>query len=576
MSIVDLKDLHQAYTRLSEKFKTLWTFHQFLQGLHKTFFQDAPPYKIDFQALYNDIKRITELMTFQPPAVVLDTINKHEAQLDGMYRTIWEADGKLAPNYVRRFFEKVRTEDEKLLLSLLRFYFYARNVSGDVLDKMDFLITLVGARRSLDDGHYMPRFPQELQKLFGGYLALTKRQPVDPGEVRGLVMAFDQLRKDIEACSRFEDLTEKKILENVRTLKHRVGAAFYSVEVLSAILETNLAAKNKFQKLYEDEEKRISDSTRALDEIEQELERNPAFQQAELREEFQRFKEIREEFEKDKTEGQVRAQDVTRLSESIGSLLAKVDPESKLESTATFTRKTARTVAADPYEQIVAYSLRDPQAMARAETVAATVRDAREARDARDARDARPSAGSERGTEPNYYPAQEQPQQTGPLHDALIAEWAGKILSTVDLMDEGTGSRSSIYGRAIARLRLEAWEISSARRVLREELSQDGHLRERDFLLLEAASLRVRMDEMASEMKEAPEGKPEMAPPEKLRDCAACLGRSQELDRRFRATIEREAREGIRERLNETTRSRFRLLRTFAGLWLLHNSLVPA
>jgi len=81
---------------------------------------------------------------------------------------------------------------------------------------------------------------------------------------------------------------------------------------------------------------------------------------------------------------------------------------------------------------------------------------------------------------------------------------------------------------------------------------------------------------MASEMKEAPEGKPEMAPPEKLRDCAACVGRSQELDRRFRATIEREAREGIRERLNETTRSRFRLLRTFAGLWLLHNSLVPA
>ena len=56
MSIVDLKDLHQAYTRLSEKFKTLWTFHQFLQGIHKTFFQDTPPYKIDFQTVYNEIK----------------------------------------------------------------------------------------------------------------------------------------------------------------------------------------------------------------------------------------------------------------------------------------------------------------------------------------------------------------------------------------------------------------------------------------------------------------------------------------------------------------------------------------
>ena len=41
-SIVDLKTLHDAYTRLTEKFKTFWTFHQFLQGVHKTFFGDTP------------------------------------------------------------------------------------------------------------------------------------------------------------------------------------------------------------------------------------------------------------------------------------------------------------------------------------------------------------------------------------------------------------------------------------------------------------------------------------------------------------------------------------------------------
>ena len=80
-------------------------------------------------------------------------------------------DEKIAASWVRRFFEKVRTEDEKLLLAILRFYFHSRQVSPEALDKMDFLLTLVGARRSLDDGRYLPRFPQELTKLFGALLA---------------------------------------------------------------------------------------------------------------------------------------------------------------------------------------------------------------------------------------------------------------------------------------------------------------------------------------------------------------------------------------------------------------------
>jgi len=59
-------NLNQAYTRLSEKFKTLWTFHQFLQGLHKTFLGSAPAYTIDFQGLYEEIKGLAVAMAFQP------------------------------------------------------------------------------------------------------------------------------------------------------------------------------------------------------------------------------------------------------------------------------------------------------------------------------------------------------------------------------------------------------------------------------------------------------------------------------------------------------------------------------
>ena len=137
----DLREVHQAYTRLSEKFKTFWTFHQFLQGVHKAFLGDAPAYAVDFQGLYDQIRGVTDAMSFQPPVQVLDTIQRLDLQLDAVHQKLSGDDAKIAPSYVRRFFEKVRTEDERLLLSLLRFYFYARHFEGDSLDKVDFPVS---------------------------------------------------------------------------------------------------------------------------------------------------------------------------------------------------------------------------------------------------------------------------------------------------------------------------------------------------------------------------------------------------------------------------------------------------
>ena len=57
---------------------------------------------------------------------------------------------------------------------------------------------------------------------------------------------------------------------------------------------------------------------------------------------------------------------------------------------------------------------------------------------------------------------------------------------------------------------------------------------------------------------------------------AECLVRAQDLDRRFRQSLEAVGTEGPPERLNELTRSRFRLLRAFSGLWLLHNARASA
>ncbi len=536
-SIVDLKTLHDAYTRLTEKFKTFWTFHQFLQGVHKTFFGDTPGYQIDFQGLYDQIRSVTTILNVQPPPVVMDQINQLDGRLDIVYRALSADDERIAASWVRRFFEKVRTEDEKLLLAILRFYFHSRQVSPEALDKMDFLVTLVGARRSLDDGRYLPRFPQELTKLFAALLGLVRRSPAPTAELTAAVKALGLIRQDIDACERFEDLTEKKILDNLRTVKHRLGPAYYDQNVLSAILEANLAAKNRFQSLYRNEERRIFESSQHLLDIERELSRRPEVADADLREEFRRFRQFKDEFDKNRNEGEIRHGQVTRLAEAIDQLMTRLD--------------VSGDAAGEALPEILP-ALEEEDLSEAKETISGFF-------PGRDAVAAPPEPPKETRKPPAF------------LTDGLLGESASKILYSIDMLRGGAGSGQAAYGAALARFRLEPWEVRSARRLQAEEPEASGEDAANDDLYIEGAALRLIVDDIATRLK-SPTGEP--ADAGDLDKAGECLGRAQDLDRRFRQALEATGPEGPPERLNELTRSRFRLLRAFSGLWLLHNARV--
>jgi hypothetical protein len=536
-SIVDLKTLHDAYTRLTEKFKTFWTFHQFLQGVHKTFFGDTPGYQIDFQGLYDQIRSVTTILNVQPPPVVMDQINQLDGRLDIVYRALSADDERIAASWVRRFFEKVRTEDEKLLLAILRFYFHSRQVSPEALDKMDFLVTLVGARRSLDDGRYLPRFPQELTKLFAALLGLVRRSPAPTAELTAAVKALGLIRQDIDACERFEDLTEKKILDNLRTVKHRLGPAYYDQNVLSAILDANLAAKNRFQSLYRNEERRIFESSQHLLDIERELSRRPEVADADLREEFRRFRQFKDEFDKNRNEGEIRHGQVTRLAEAIDQLMTRLD--------------VSGDAASEALPEILP-ALEEEELSEAKETISGFF-------PGRDAVTAPPEPPKEARKLPAF------------LTDGLLGESASKILYSIDMLRGGAGSGQAAYGAALARFRLEPWEVRSARRIQAEEPDPSAEDSANDDLYIEGAALRLMVDDIATRLK-SPSGEP--ADAGDLDKAGECLGRAQDLDRRFRQALEATGPEGAPERLNELTRSRFRLLRAFSGLWLLHNSRV--
>jgi len=517
----DASEVRAAYQRLTEKFRTLWLFHQFLQGIQAVLPAGEPvPAGPAFGPLYEQIKAVKESRESRDSAEVLAAIERLQTTLESLHATLLVADRRVPPHVLRQFFEKTGRDEEKDLVPLLRFYFYAKQLLPDDLDKIDFLLTRVGSHR-LPDGGLELRPEVELETLSTALLALTRREPTDPVEVRSVVNILEVLRRDIEACARFEDLIRKKPLENIRTLKRRMGNAFFSPEVLKALLASNVAAKQKFQTLYAREENRILEKSRDLLAMEKELELDTRFATAEFAAEFARFKRENEEFGRQSRRHGVRARDVRRLKEAIHRILLRVEPGAASDFDSTFESTSGGEKAAPPPA-------------------------------------ARPAAA----------PAPAWRAEEDPLTAAVAA----KILHAVDLVAGGVGRGQASTSGDLPNLKLEPWEFLSALEVVRHDRAAGREADPTTRLLFNAAALRIRMDEEARELRGHAEGDRTALPPGTLDSMAACLDRSQEIDRQFRTAL-LDAEEEGGERHRQLTRSRFRHLRAFTGLWLLGNAL---
>lgn len=515
--------ISQAYGRLSAKFKALWTFHQFLQGVHRTSLHGVTGPAVSFAPLYEQIKRIKETKGVEAPDDTRAAMARLDVQLDVLHATLAEDDRQISPSTMRLFFERVKAGDEELLLSILKFYYYAPGLSPDEMDKVDLLLTRLGTEPG-PGGEAELRPPAELQKLTDALLSLMDRPRVDAAEVQSVVSLLDILRRDLEACERFEDLSNRKTLENIRTLKHRMGKAFYEPEVMNAILSSNVAVKKKFQLLYKVEEKRILEASREILEKEKDLEGDARFMSPEFREDLERFRKDKEDFEKSSRRRGVRPRDVKRLKDSLHRLLARLDPAAADEfdvgsdSTAGSGRKKKEAVAKGA----------TPPPFRRDTGVGVTWR-----------------------------------AET----DRLTSEAARRILASVDLVRSGPQQGVPEYGT-----RLEGWEVRAALRILQKgkDAEPPGA---RDRLFFNAAVLRQKMDEEAHALRDlVGEVGDSTASEQTLAPTGKCLARAREIDGFFREALVAAESEGI-EPWNHLTRSRFRHLRAFAGLWLLYDSL---
>jgi hypothetical protein len=322
MSVEKLQLLHEDYIRLTERFKALWTFHQFLRGICKTFEVPGSEYGTDFNELYEEVKAAGAELSTGTPEAVDRRLRELFARLDAVAAELRETDRRISPSLVRRFFDKIRPQDEKIAFYLLRFYFSQSDVDEDLIDKVDFLATVAATGRPEPDAT-ASRPRSAIRQLFEAVTAASVWPRIETGMTPAIVRAFDELASDVTQAREFEQLLSERLLNNARTMKRRVATGLADPDILTAVAWCNLTTRSVFHRLYEKEERRMDEATGRIADLERELTRGGDDVSPPL--EFKRFRESRVRFDRLSMERNLRAQQIMELKLAIGDVLDKFD-----------------------------------------------------------------------------------------------------------------------------------------------------------------------------------------------------------------------------------------------------------
>ena len=513
MTVAEVSALHSRYVRISDRLKAIWTAHQFVSGVYRHFLSEPVPYELDFNHLYDRVKGIGGMMNVAEARAARAALDDAEIALIEASRKLILADEHIGPSVLRRFFEKLKRQDDSIIGFLIKFYLYADAVEGDRRDKLDFLFTRLGEDFISSRDEYVARESLELrQRIIALVSALHVATPPQEEVVR-LIRAVHSMRDDIQSVEKFDELAERNLLKDARTFKHRVGDLYFHPDVLLAIIEMNVAAKNRFRGLYGGEEQRLVEDAGKLMEHGQAIERNFGETNPALMEEISRFREVKERFDSLRAQSNVKHDVVTLLKASMANILSQLDrglvgdDSERIEPPATFFDETRQT-------------------------------DALAAKFGRDE----------------------------PLIEYLL-----RISSALDYVDVAIAPDDVVDLPCARELRLEPWEGTAYQKLLeRREPEAEEDNEELWMLYLRAAALRIKVDEEATILATAMAAsvKPE---PELLARAKRSLDCAKELDEQFGDFLQEAVYYANRRILHQLYRSRFRLLRGFSGLWLIYD-----
>ncbi len=525
MSTATLHELNQRYVRLTDRCRSQWTFYQFLQGLFKHLRGQTCPVEIDFQELFGQLRELGQDLGNPQTARVEKAIEQLSVRLDGQNGSLAEVDRQIPPSLLRRFFDRLRNQDEKILLAIIKFYLDGKELSEDTVDKIDILLTRL-AEIPRSDGSSLLRERHEIERLVTPLLQHRQPATMPENELTILLNALGDLRTEIVACRTFSELADGGALDRFRTLKRRLGDKLLHPRLLPAMLETTVTIKNRFRELWEDEEPQLLDDTNRVMELRKQLANHPEMMTPELREALEVFATAHRKFDQRRSEENLRREDVMELRRTLDRILDQFDSSMAAAVTSPGKIETVTSVNAGGAEV-------DAPAAPAADTATADVH--------------------------GHFPP-----------DPLLQEYLSKIMFVLELVGRDHTPDELVNAKEMVTLRLEPWEAAAGQRIMEGRSAGSTLAGERDRLFLSGAALRVRMDEEAREIDRLQKRGSERLQ-EVLERGGQSLQRAAEVERRIQWFIDDALYRGDTEFLLHLYRSRFRLLRAYSGLWLIHN-----
>jgi hypothetical protein len=502
--------LHGRWLRLSDRFKSLWTFHQFATGVYRNLLRTDVPYHFDFHRTYEQIKGITGKLNATEIADAATVITRSESVLDRATESLLKADDGITPSLVRRFFEKLKRQDDNIIQYLIKFYLYADAVEGDRRDKLDFLFTRIGEDFHSMRGEFASRDSLDFRERILALVSTLRVADTPSGEVAQMIRVIRSMRDEILGAETFDDLTDRNLLKNARTFKHRVGDLYFHPDILVAIIELNVAAKNRFLRLYHSEEHKLLEEAEQLMEHGQAIERNFGDTNPQLVEEMARFRDFKERFDELRAQSNIKHDVIAQLKASMSAILAQLEggidpPDEVLELPQEFLVET------EQHENVT--------------------------------------------------------ERFG--SDEVLLRFLMRIAAAIDPVPADLPEEEIV--ERVSDLRLESWEATAYQKLFeRRPAEADEDNEDLWMLFLRAAALRIKVDEEATILATTlaagvrPDG-------ELLTKAKQSLDTAKELDEDFGDFLHEAVYYSNPKFLHQLYRSRFRLLRGFSGLWLIYD-----
>ncbi len=513
MTVQELSALHRRYADLSHRFRSAWTFHQFLQSLHKSAVHggggDLAP---EFQGLYGELKEISEKLSADESERVRTRLDTIEARLAHLVATLDAEDSRLPPYVLRQFFQRVKHYDEKILTQLVKFYFYAnpREWPPDRLDKVDFLLTRLSEEEDERSGRLVLRDRTRLGEIFDALWALTGVETPPDDVIRVRRREIEALRVEAATVESLDQLNDSRLVRRYRDLKHGLGVTLFEPDLLVSVQETNLVLKARVQKLYKEEERRIVDEYQRVFELEREVPLN-----MQLDQELTQFRQDIERFEGELQRDEMNLEHLAQVRQWVRSLVPRLTD---------------------------ALQGRGPEDGAAQEGVPESFSGA--------------FRSGESGETPALRPSR---------HPDLLAEPFARLVGALYEIDPGVRPEVVVIRPEIFPLRLEPREVVAHRRLQ----WRDGGDPDLELFLLEAAALRMLLNEEAQEIAGILDESSVTGDAPIFHRARAAVRAADEYAWRFHHLLAESLTAGTVDEGREIQLLHMRLLRDYAGLWLL-------